>query len=167
MDEIPNPVESGVAGTQVAGVASNLPSEVMPPLHGVPMSDVIEGLAATRPRSLGAEAPAALIAAAVSDLSRDLRIAQRVAQEKDDEVRQVSRELSTARERLATLNERLGATHGTQKMKQFCIFVGTVMLSVGIDLYKSNLANLSYLVGILGAGLLFFGWRAPEVGGGK
>lgn len=167
MAEIPTPVETGVAGTQQLGPVRSAPPDATPPLHGLPMTQVIEGLAASRPKSFGGEVPAALVAGAVTHLSHDLRAAQRAAQTKDDQLQQALRDLSQAKERIATLTERLSAAQGSQRLKQICIFIGTALLGLSVDMYKNNMEKPSFLLAILGGSLLLFGWLTPSAGSGE
>lgn len=165
MTEIPVPDETGVAGTQRPGTNDPALFDATPPLHGLPMTQVIEGLAASRPRSFGGEVPAALVAGAVTHLSHDLRDAQRMAQAKDEQLQRAQKELAMANVTIAKLSERLGATKGTQRLKQFCIFVGTALLGLSVDLFKNNLETPAYLIGALGGALLAFGWLTRSNGG--
>lgn len=165
MAEIPTPSESGVSGTQLPGPAAGEIIDATPPTHGLPITQVVEGLAASKPRSLGGEASAALIAGAMTHLSHDLRTAQRALLDKDERIQQLQGELSASQVRAARLQERLGALATVQRLKQFSIFAGTGILGVAASLYTSNAEKTSYVLALIGCGLLAFGWFTGKPGG--
>jgi hypothetical protein len=165
MSEIPTPSESGVTGTQQLGSASTALVDATPPTHGLAMSQAIEGLAVTRPRGLGGDVPAALVAGAVSHLSHDLRSAKRAIIEKDQLAETLHTDLTSAKVAVARLEERLGALATVQRLKQFSIFAGTAILGVAATLYPTNAEKTSYVLGAIGAGLLILGWFTGKPGG--
>lgn len=167
MDDVPVPRETGVSGTQVAGTAGPLEVTATPPIHGLPITQTMEVLAATRARSLGGEVAAGLIAGSFTQISHDLEVTRSDLRTRDEQLRKATEELGTAKARIATLQERVGASSRVQHLKQLGIFSGTVLLGVAVDLYKNNLANLSYLLGAVGAVLLLVSWLTQRAGGAE
>ena len=140
--------------------------EVVTPFNGLPLAQAINGLASTNSRSMGGEVGAALLAGSFAQLSSDLIDARHIVSNKDTELQRVNTELSAKTTRVAVLEERLGSLSRNQRIKQIAVFAGTVLLSVAIDLWKSNNANIAVIIGLLGAVLLAFGGFSPA-GGSK
>jgi hypothetical protein len=140
--------------------------EASSPLVGLPIVEAIEGLAATRSRSMGGEVAATLFAGCFSQVSQDLATARESLREKESEFQHVLQGLSDEKTKAAVLQERLDAMARSQHIKQVCILVGTATIGVAIDLYKNSqgLERLSYLVGALGVILLSVGYFAKRVG---
>jgi len=165
MSDLPTPDETGVSGTQVAGAAEPLSVDPNPPIHGLPITQTMEALAINRPRSLGGEVAAGLIAGSFTQLSHDLEITRTDLRARDEQLRATHLELGEARIKIATLRERVGSMNRMQHLKQLSVFCGTALLGVAVDLYKSNLQNLSYLLGVIGFVLLLAAWFTKRVGG--
>jgi len=125
----------------------------------------MEALATNRPRSLGGEVAASLIAGSFTQLSHDLEVTRADLRTRDDQLRTVHVELGEARVKIAALRERVGSINRMQHLKQLSIFSGTALLGVAVDLYKNNLEKLSYLLGIIGVILLLTAWLTQRVGG--
>jgi hypothetical protein len=162
--EPPIQVDSGVNGTQAAGPLEPQAIDATPPTHGLPITHVFEGLAATRSRSLGGEVAASLIAGSFTQLAHDLDITRKDLRMRDEQLRKANDELGSSKAKIAVLTERLGNTGRTQQLKQLSIFLGTALMSVAVDLYKNNLDKISYLLGLAGAILLLTGWLTNRAG---
>lgn len=152
-NETPNPRDSGVSGTQEKGDEPQGVLETLPPFSRPALRDAFIGLTATRPRNFGGDFNAALIGSMVDHFSQESIDAKESLKQKNEELRDSIDELSVAKIEIATLREKLVAAAGVSRVKQTCTFIGTAVLGVAIDLYKSNL-NISYLVGITGAILI-------------
>jgi hypothetical protein len=155
--DIPTPPQSGSAGTQQPADASQTPPEPYSPLAGLPLAQRFEGLAATRPRNLGGEVAATLIAGSFTQLSEDLRVHREQAIDARAKVAELQDNLGTCRTRAAVLEERLSAVEKTQTVRHVSIFAGTALVAVAIDLYKAQLTPSAVVVGLLGVALLVFG----------
>jgi hypothetical protein len=165
--EIPNPPDSGASGTQQSADAAATALEPFSPLSGLPLAQRVEGLAATRPRNLGGEVAATLIAGSFSQMADDLRLQRDRCSASEAKAAQLTTDLADARIQSAVLEERLSAVKRTQSVKQISIFAGTALAAIAIDLYKSQLSTLAVVVVALGLCLLAFGWFTPSGGSGK
>lgn len=165
MTDIPKPDDSGVIGTQEPGTETTGALVSVPPMQSMTMTQAIEGLAATRPRSLGGDVSAAFVAAAMSQTSQELQATRQSLQRKEDQLQLALDDLTVAKVEIARLNGHLDVASSSQRLRRFSIFAGTALLGVAVDLYKNNYINMSYLIAALGAGLLLFGWLSPSRGG--
>lgn len=81
MPDIPQPDDTGSAGTQTTGTQQ----EILPisgiPVEGLPIAEAVTGLAATKSRSMGGELAARLIDGSFRQVSYDLREMQRELRE--------------------------------------------------------------------------------------
>lgn len=160
--DVPVPSDTGATGTQQQGSTDLASLDVTPPTQG--LLQVIEGLAANRPKSFGGEVPAAFVAGSFAHLTHDLNVTRNSLQKKDEHLQNVQEQLANANVTIAKLKERVGAASSVQRLKQFSIFVGTALLGVSVDLYKNNLQTFSYLLLVLGGALLAFGWLTNRAG---
>jgi hypothetical protein len=164
MGDPPIPDETGASGTQIAGSQDSLVLDATPPTSGLPITHVLDGLAATRARSLGGEVAANLIAGSFSQLAHDLEITRADLRIRDEQLRKAQQDLGDANVTIATLRERVGAINRLQNLKQISIFAGTVLMGVAVDLYKSNLEKISYLLGLVGIILFLVAWFTKRGG---
>ena len=167
MTEVPKPRDSGVSGTQEVGADNTTALQVIPPMQSVTMTQAIEGLAASRPRSLGGDVSAAFIAAAMSQMSQELQATRGSLREKEERLQVLSDELTQVKVRNASLTSHLGVAGKTQRLRQFSIFAGTAILGISVDLFKNENMSLALLTAAIGIGLLVFGWLSPAIGGGE
>jgi hypothetical protein len=165
MGDPPVPDETGASGTQIAGSQDSLSLDATPPTSGLPITHVLDGLAATRARSLGGEVAANLIAGSFNQLAHDLEVTRADLRTRDEQLRNAQQDLGNANVTIATLRERVGAISRLQNLKQLGIFVGTALMSVAIELYKSNLEKISYILAALGFVLFLAGWITKRIGG--
>jgi hypothetical protein len=158
MSEIPIPQDTGSTGSQEASVSELASIEKESPLSGLPITQKIEGLAATHSRSMGGELAANLLAGSFTQLSHDLQASRQELTNTRDQLRQATSDLSSARTRCAVLEALAKSDAKNRHLKNFCIFTGTVLLGIGIELSRNSFETSSYITGGLGALLLLFGW---------
>lgn len=158
MSEIPIPQDTGSTGTQEPLLGGPARAEEESPLKGLPITQTVQGLAATHSRSMGGEVAANLIAGSFNQLSHDLQSTKQELSETRDQLRQANSDLSRANVKIATLEANTGADSRERHLKNFCIFAGTTFLGIGIELYKNNFDKFAYITGLLGTLLLLFGW---------
>jgi len=156
--EIPKPNETGSAGTQQTGTASVAPVEKESPLQGLPITEVVEGLAATRSRSMGGEVAANLIAGSFTQLSHNYQETRQELRNTRLELERAQKELSGSKTKTAVLQERVNNVFRERHLKNLSITAGTVLIGLGIEFYRNNLEKASYVVAGLGLLLIFLGW---------
>jgi hypothetical protein len=162
--DIPKPPGGGSTGTQQPEVSALTPIEPYSPLAGLPLAQRVEGLAAAKPRNLGGEVAASLIAGTFSQMSADLQLQREQASNANDRANRLQQELGSSTTRIAVLEERLAAYERTQTVKHVAIFAGTALLAVAVDLIKADMKIVGSIVALLGAGLLLFGWVTKQRG---
>lgn len=164
MTEIPKPTETGSSGTQQAGTSELVTIAEKSPLSGLPITQRVEGLAATHSRSMGGEVAANLIAGSFSQLSHDLQATRDELNNTRDELRQALNDLSNAKIRVAVLEERSSTAERDRHLKNLSITAGTALIGIGIELYRNNFDKFGVIVGGLGLLLFLLGWFAPKGG---
>lgn len=162
MTEIPKPTETGSAGTQQAGTRALVTIAEESPLSGLPITQRVEGLAATRPRSMGGEVAASLLAGSFSQLSLDLQTTRDELKDTRGELKQTLNHLSDAKTRAAVFEERASAAERGRHVKNLSNTGGTVLIGIGIELYRNSLNNLGIIAGGLGFLFVFLGWFTPK-----
>lgn len=167
MSEIPTPSDSGSNGTQVAVGGGLIPAEKESPLKGLPIAQRVEGLAATHSRSMGGELAANLISGIYTQLSHDLQSSKQEIIDTRAQLSKAQSDLSDAKTRIAVLEERLRTDSRDRHLKNFCIFLGTTFIGLGIDLVKSDFNTLGTISAISGTVLLIFGWISSSKGSGE
>jgi hypothetical protein len=165
--EIPKPPGIGSAGNQQPEASDFTPIEPYVPLTGLPMAQRVEGLAATKPRSLGGEVAATFLAGSFSQMSTELQLQREQASSAIERADRLQQQLAISTARVAVLEERLAAYERIQTVKHIAVFAGTALLAVSIDLFKAELKGLGSIVGFLGAALLLFGWITRQRGDQK
>lgn len=155
--DIPKPPGGGSSGSQQPEPTEVTPIEPYSPLSGLPLAQRVEGLAAAKPRNLGGEVAASLLAGSFSQMSADLQLHREQASLANDRANRLQQDLGASNTRVAVLEERLSAFERTQTVKHISIFAGTALLAVAIDLFKADLKVLGGIVAVLGVGLLGFG----------
>lgn len=167
-DAVPNPPEGvGARGNQEASTSTALAAETLPAFSPQTLHDAIGGIAAHRPRSMGTEAAATMVAASFFQANADLAAARREVAAHRQELRDKAEECSVLRVDLAVSRERLGASAREKTLRNVCIVAGTAVTGFGLDLVRSS----SYVFGasliVIGASLLLFGWVGVKGGGSK
>jgi hypothetical protein len=155
---IPKPPSSGSSGTQKPESDGDQALEPYAPLSGLSLVQRFEGLAATKPRNLGGEVAANLIAGTFIQVTADLQLHRSQAAEAQARATQLQQEVGVANTRIAVLEERLAAHERTQATKSIAIFSGTVLLAVSIDLLKAEFVIPGIIIAALGTTLVLFGW---------
>jgi hypothetical protein len=158
MSEIPIPQDTGSAGTQESRAGELVALEKESPFKGLPIAQKIEGLAATNSRSMGGEVAANLLAGSFAQLSHDLQSTKQELTDIREELRHAQSDLSKANQKCAVFEDREGTDSQNRHLKNFCIFSGTTLLGMGIELYKNSFDKFGYITGGLGVLLLVFGW---------
>lgn len=158
MVEIPKAQDSGAFGSQAANDKPTQAIEATPPTYGLTLSKTVEGLAATRPRRLGGEVPAAFLAAALSQLERDNDALHDKLDSRDREICQLQAELTAEKIAAARLKGARDSTRKANRLRNFGIFAGAALISAAIDLYKSSFFPIAILVATLGVVLLVISW---------
>lgn len=164
--DIPHPLDTGSSGTQTPTGDEVTLLEASSPFRGVPIAQAIEGLAATKARSLGGDVGATLLAGSFTQLTHDLETTRRALRLKENDFQRVTNELATSTTHAAVLDERLGSISRNQRIRQLAVFAGTALAGVAIDLWKSDMTKVAAIVGVLGVALLLFGALTPT-GGAK
>ena len=165
--EIPEPEETGSSGTQLTGAAEIVSPEEESPLKGLPIAQRVEGLAATRSRSLGGEVAAGLIAGSFAQLSYDLQTTRQELSITREELKRSLEELSDSKIKSAVLQERVNAYKRERHLKNLIITTGTALITFGIQFIRINLDTYGYILFFLGALLLIFGWFSKSEEGGR
>jgi hypothetical protein len=160
--EIPKPTETGSAGTQQAGTGALVTIAEESPLSGLPITQRVEGLAATHPRSMGGEVAANLIAGSFSQLSHDLQTTRDELNNTRGELKQALNDLSNTRTRAAVLEERASTAERDRHLKNLSITAGTVLIGIGIELYRNDFNKFGIIIGGLGLLFVFLGWFTPK-----
>lgn len=156
--EIPKPTDTGSAGTQNAAATDSAAPSALAPFEGLPISRRVEGLAASRPRSMGGEVAAGLIAGSFTQLSQELTDARDDLKTTRSHIRELNDALLECRERAAVLAERVKSFARDRHLRNLCIVVGTALVGLGLDLLRSTLKMPGWICISSGAVLLIFGW---------
>lgn len=158
MTDIPQPQDTGSSGTQQAGSSDLMPLDREGPLHGLFITQTIEGLAATRSRSMGGEVAANLLAGSFSQLSHDLHATKAELKATRDDLREKTDALSEMKTKAAVLQERVSAHDRERHLRNLSIAVGSALIGIGIELYKNNFDKFGFTAGGIGVLLVFLGW---------
>jgi len=153
MEQIPEPEETGGAGTQAATTAKQNTLELIPdvPVYGSNLSDTLRGLAATNTRLMGGDAGTKLLVAGVSTLTQDLQSTKQELQETRKTLSETKDALATANQDKAVLVERLSNLGGIRHLGNLAIVIGTALLGFG---YKLIASDLSVGFALFGTGTL-------------
>ena len=156
--EIPKPVDTGSAGTQASTAADAAIPTVFAPFEGLPISRRVEGLAASKPRSMGGEVAASLIAGSFAQLSQELTDARGELKTTRSTINELKDALSECRERAVVLAERVRSYARDRHRRNVYIMVGTAIVGLGADFLRSDLDKQGLICGLLGLLLLAIGW---------
>jgi hypothetical protein len=161
---VPEPLNTGSAGTQKEGSVELVPAAQESPWGSLPMAQTVGGLAATRARSLGGEVASALLAGSFAQLSYDLQETKRELSTARQQLDETRIELSGSRTEAAVLHERVGTASKTKHFRNLGITVGAMLIGIGVDLYRNGIYALASILCLLGALLILVGWFSTAGG---
>ena len=152
--EVPTPADanSGVSGTQQAGTSAEI-SAIPAPLEGQLLQRTFISLVAGSPDRYGGEHNAPIIGALINDFAYDKDQARNLAVEKQQQLDKAIADLNEQKLANVRLEERLAESARSNLVQKICTFFSPVLLSLAVDLFKTN-ATSAYLVGVIGLGLL-------------
>lgn len=159
--EVPEIEETGSAGVQEPESGELIPAQQESPFPLPPITETVQGLAATRPRSMGGEVAANLISGSFTQISNDYAEAKSELRTTRDALDSASDELSKCRVREAVLKERVSTGTRGQHLRNVAIVGGTTLFGIGFELNRNKLEELSFLVGGIGLLLILMGWFWP------
>ena len=116
---------------------------------------------------MGGEVAANLIAGSFTQLSHNLQETRQDLQSTREKLEKTQEELSEYKTKTAVLQAKVGAYSKGRHLKNICIAAGTALIGIAIDFYRNNFDKFAYIVGLLGALLIFLGWFSKEEGGEK
>lgn len=158
MTYIPEPTDTGSSGTQRVLISETDQAAPDKPLAGLPIVQMVEGLAATRSRSLGGEVAAGLIAGSFSQLSHELT-------QTKQELREVRKALDDTKEKLseekitsAKLHGEIDSFNNEKAIRSVCLVAGTAVIGFGIDQSNNSRIKLGAILILIGIGLSLVGW---------
>jgi hypothetical protein len=158
---VPEVKDSGSAGTQQMP-SGQADAPIEKPLGGLSIAQTVQGLAATRSRSLGGATAATLLASSVSQIFYDLQTTKQELHQARDELKDIRNELSNVKIEKAVLRERLDAISRERTLKNLCITIGVALFGIALEVYRNNLEKLSYTLIVLSLVLLLIGWLSPR-----
>lgn len=156
MTDIPTPEESGSDGTQKPATQELATPES--PFGGLPITRVMEGLAASKSRSMGGEVAAGLIAGSFTQISHELQETKQDLRDTRSALDKAREDLSICKSRAAVLEERVESNLRGRHLRNLGIAVGTTMVGVGIELLKNDFNKYAYITFGLGVLLVLLGW---------
>ena len=162
MTETPEPTETGSAGTQEIGTPASLSVNQQSPLEGLPITRTVEGLAATHSRSMGGEVAANLLAGAFTQITHDLQETKQDLDSTQKKLEMTHEELSDYKTKTAVLQERVNITHKNRHLKNLSMTAGTILIALGVDLYRNDFDKSAYILGALGMLFILLGWFSKE-----
>lgn len=160
MTQIPSPRDTGTSGTQQESSREAGAIVAYNPLEGLPMTQVVGGLAATKARSMGGEVAAGLLAGCFNQVSHELDQTKEDLRAIRNDLDRTREDLSSWKQGAAVLQERVRAMTGGRHLKNLSLMSGTALISIGIEFLRNNMNELSYTIGGLGFLLILFGWLA-------
>lgn len=156
MTNIPIPQDSGSLGSQQTSSAPPVTTTPDSPLEGLPIiARRVEGLVITHPQDMGGNVVATLLSGMLSQTSDDLQKTRIELNNAHENYSRLSQECSEAKTKSAVLQEKVDANARVQDQREIGIFIGTVIVGIGIELYKNNIEKLGWIVGALGLLLLY------------
>lgn len=161
MSDIPKPPDTGSDGSQEISKemqATNFQS----PMAGLPIARVVEGLAATRSKSMGGEIAAGLIAGSFTQISHELYETKQELKITRSTLEQKIENLSDYKQRAAVLEERVRSNSNSRHLRNLSIAVGTTLVGIAIEFLRNKMDNFSYITGALGFLLILLGWLSAD-----
>lgn len=161
MTEIPSPHDTGSDGSQkISNEVISLKHQS--PTDGLPITKMVEGLAATRSKNMGGDVAAGLIAGSFSQLSHELCEAKQEEKRIRANFEEISEKLSDCKQRAAVLEERVRSTAQNKNLRNLSITAGTALVGFAIEFKRNDLNNYSIITGGLGFLLILFGWLSSD-----
>lgn len=167
MASTPEPPETGSAGIQQPGTAQIAATSQISPFEGLPINQSIEGLVAVRPRNMGGEVVAGLMAGISKQIAYDLQESRNELKETRQQLEIKRQQYEDARVEAAGLQAQLGAAEGARHLGNISIALGATILGVGIELYRDRFEKAAVIVGFAGLVIIILGWILPTYGGRK
>lgn len=158
MTDIPSPTDTGANGTQQVTKQDSETIVAHSPLEGLPIARALEGLIASRPKSISGEATAGLLAGCFQYVSQELQQSQKNLQTTRSDLDRAREDLSICKQRTAVLQERVNSLASSRNLKNLCITVGMALLGIAAELMKNNMKEISYVLVGFGTLLTLFGW---------
>lgn len=155
MSEIPVSDNRGASGGQSAPKQGCEVTE-LPPLSK--MSSIVEGLAATKSKSFGGEIGASLLAGSFHQLSNDLDSAKVELREMREQLSNSNKELNNWKQNSLVLEERVLANGKIRTLGNAALTLGSVLVGVAIELYRSKMLNIAGAVALVGVIMFLLGW---------
>jgi len=136
------------------------PGELMPasPFGGNHVVDAVTGIAASKSRSLGSDAASAIVAASMSQMSRELESERKSNSDLRDKIEMMTSQMGEERSKVAVLEERVRSEQRTKNLRNLCILIGTSMVVFAIELYANELLKYAAPTSGFGVLLLAYGW---------
>lgn len=163
--DVPEPEDSGSDGRQEKSEHKSEVVDLQP--VGRPMERAITGLAASNSRAFGGEVASTLIAGATSQMAVELDQIRKELHGQREKNERVMADLSEEKIKSAVLSERVDSFRSTRHLKNIGIAVGTLSLSVGLQLIDSNLSAYGVAALVIGSVLLLVSWMAAPKGDDK
>lgn len=152
MAELPEPIDTGNAGTQLPAPASSLAPIDVSPVLPASVANTVQALVVDQPRALGNLATAQIV-------GTHLLVQERREMAALDDLRNTREQLDAAKTTLATvsaenavLRSQVGSEERFSKLRMLLTAAGGVLIAVGVDLYKSGPPheNLGLALGFAG-----------------
>jgi hypothetical protein len=130
------------------------------PLEGLPIARAVEGLAATKARSMGGEVAAGLLAGCFQQVAHELEQTKEDLRTTRSDLDRTREDLSSWKQKAAVLQERVRAMAGGRHLKNLSLTAGTALVGFAVEFMRNNMKEVSYVLGGLGSLLILFGWLA-------
>ncbi|MBY8930593.1 hypothetical protein J1G34_16250 [Pseudomonas sp. Wu6] len=148
LDEAPSPNKNGVSGAQTQGSATEILSDVAPPLTGELLPRTFMGLTSENPTNFGGVDGARVLNAMINDLTFERDEAKNLATETQSKLDKSQRELHDERIKNVRFEERLGGAFKLGIAQRLCTFLSPILFSVGIDVFKNSPSSAYIIFGI-------------------
>jgi hypothetical protein len=159
VSDIPKHLDAGSDGSQEVS-SKELNHELQIPIDGLPITKVVQGLAASKSRSMGGEVAANLIAGSFNQISQELYETKKELKVTRSKLDEKIENLSDCKQRVAVLEERVRAALRNRNLRNFSIFAGTSLIAIALQL--ENMSVSSYIIGLLGCLFIVFGWFSTD-----
>lgn len=158
MSDIPEPSDTGSLGTQITSESSSAISQPESPMAGLPIVQTLDGLAATRSRSMGGEVAATLISGCFNQLEHELSVTKKELADSRMQLDDVKEILTTVRIENARIRGEIDSLNNEKTIRNVCLLAGTAIAGFGLDLCNKSQTTLGgTLIGI-GVILCLVGW---------
>ncbi|MCL1552496.1 hypothetical protein [Xanthomonas nasturtii] len=153
----------GGTGAQTSGPKDI--AEYIPRTKFEGVVDALKGLAEIKPRSMGGEAIATLMAGIVTTLQDEANAARDGLNKKAEQVDKIRDELSAASALNGVLAEKIASFGKAQTLTQVMLTSASILIGVSVDAFKSGTHSLAIVTGLTALGLLVSGWMVPRTKG--